>query len=423
MTSPWVPVEPVDEIVHQELVMRTIFDYHKWDPQVGDEWVLAPFPLVIRECEWTTVCGLAETLFAETVAAEMELRTRADLLPKLNLPGGLAKAFMRLSEHDPPRCGARVMRFDFHWSSEGWWISEVNSDVPGGYNETCGLSTLLSPHYPEFQSTGDPVQGLVNAVLDDLPPHGVLALVHATAYSDDRQVMELLGSTLTKLGSDVEIIAPDHLEWRDGRAHLVEPSKGTEIRSIIRFFPGEWLGELPRRAGWQNALAGTETPQSNPPTALLTQTKRFPLVWDALKTALPVWRRLLPETRDPLEVDWQNEKTWDNWILKPALGRMGEEVAMLGVTKPQEWEKLIRQARRKPQKWIVQRRKPSMLWEGTNGVFYPCIGVYVINGRVQGAYGRMARRPLVCKEALDVAVLRCTGESDTWTVKNGGYEH
>jgi hypothetical protein len=36
---------------------------------------------------------------------------------------------------------------------------------------------------------------------------------------------------------------------------------------------------------------------------------------------------------------------------------------------------------------------------------YPCIGIYTLNDRVIGAYGRVARRPLIDHLAQDAAVL------------------
>ena len=51
---------------------------------------------------------------------------------------------------------ARVMRFDFHWTPDGWRISEVNSDVPGGFSEASELPLLMTPHYPGAQAAGNP---------------------------------------------------------------------------------------------------------------------------------------------------------------------------------------------------------------------------------------------------------------------------
>jgi hypothetical protein len=36
---------------------------------------------------------------------------------------------------------------------------------------------------------------------------------------------------------------------------------------------------------------------------------------------------------------------------------------------------------------------------------YPCLGVFTIDGRVAGAYGRVARTPLINHLAQDAAVL------------------
>jgi hypothetical protein len=36
---------------------------------------------------------------------------------------------------------------------------------------------------------------------------------------------------------------------------------------------------------------------------------------------------------------------------------------------------------------------------------YPSIGVYTVNGRVAGAYGRIAEKPLIDARARDAAVL------------------
>jgi hypothetical protein len=38
-------------------------------------------------------------------------------------------------------------------------------------------------------------------------------------------------------------------------------------------------------------------------------------------------------------------------------------------------------------------------------MMYPCLGVYTIDGRAAGIYGRLSARPLVDYAAVDVAVL------------------
>ena len=64
MTSPWVPVEPLDDAAFAAVRRRAIFDCHKWDPQVGDVCTIARHPLVIARAAWDEVVCLARALAA-----------------------------------------------------------------------------------------------------------------------------------------------------------------------------------------------------------------------------------------------------------------------------------------------------------------------------------------------------------------------
>src|SRR5438128_131288 len=70
----------------REIRRRAIFDCCKWDPQVGDVSVLAPFALLIDESTWRELARLAEALARETLAAERELLGRPKLHRLLGLP-------------------------------------------------------------------------------------------------------------------------------------------------------------------------------------------------------------------------------------------------------------------------------------------------------------------------------------------------
>jgi glutathionylspermidine synthase len=159
---------------------------------------------------------------------------------------------------------------------------------------------------------------------------------------------------------------------------------------------------LPRACHWSRLLAGSQTPLSNPATALLTQSKRFPLVWNDLTTPLPTWRSLLPETRSPRVVDWRNG---DGWVLKPALGRVGDGIGLRGVTAEKQWRAIARDAHWYPEYWTVQRRFDATSVLTHDGPRYPVLGVFTISGRAAGIYGRLAAHPLIDHQAQDVAVL------------------
>jgi len=114
---------------------RAIFDCHKWDPQVGDANVIARYPLIIRRDAWNDVVPLAEALARETLAAEAELLMRPDLHSRLAFPREVRRALAAASSIGATVGVARIVRFDFHYTADGWRISEANSDVPGGLNE------------------------------------------------------------------------------------------------------------------------------------------------------------------------------------------------------------------------------------------------------------------------------------------------
>ena len=400
--TPWVPAAPVGTAEHARLRRRAIFECCKWDPQVEDVSTVAPFPVLLRREAWDEIAALSEVLAAEAVAAEEELARRPELHRDLGLPGSVRRALRGIGTHGATPGIARVLRFDFHWTTEGWRISEANTDVPGGFNEGPGFTRLVAPSFPGSEPAGDPAGRLAEALAAATPPGGTVALVHATAYTDDRQVMVFLARELEARGRRALLAAPDHLRWHDGRAHLESDWFRGEVDAVFRFFPAEWLPNLPRSCGWKHFFRGGRTPVCNPATALLTQSKRFPLVWDRLETRLPTWRSLLPETRDPRETGWKRD---GGWLLKPCLGRVGDGIGMAGVTPEKEWKQIRKELRFGARWWAAQRKFEAVPLAVNGESFYPCVGVYTIDGRAAGAYGRAARRPIIDHLAQDVAVL------------------
>jgi len=403
-SSPWQTVEPLPADAFGPLRRRVIFDCCKWDPQVEDVSTIADFPLVLPARVWHELVSLAELLAREVMAAETELRHRPDLHGRLGLPRALTRALGRAQDRDTIGM-ARLVRFDFHHTTEGWKISEANSDVPGGLNEASGLSALMADYYPGTTPAGDTAGAYARAVCSSLGAGAHVAFVHATAYSDDRQVMTYLARRFAASGVRTSLISPAHLRWDDGRARLDTAWSSAPVDALVRFFPCEWLPNLPRVCGWSHFFHGGRTPVSNPASAVLTQSKRFPLTWDTLRTRVPTWRSLLPETRDPRDVPWRGR---EEWVLKPSLGRVGEDIVMSGVTEAKQVRRLSRDVRWFPSRWVAQRRFAATACRVRGVDLYPSIGIYTIDGRAAGAYGRIAERPLIDGRARDAAVLVTT---------------
>lgn len=402
MSGPWVPVEPLSPAAFADLRRRAIVDCCKWDPQVGDACAIAASPLVVARSAWDAIVRIAEALAEETRAAERELIERPELHRTLGLPRAVRRALRQSAELGAAAGTARLVRFDFHFTTAGWRISEANCDVPGGLNEASGLPPAIGPHYAWAAPVGDPAGAYAAAIAARVGAGATVALVHATAFSDDQQMMLFVARRLEGLGITTHLASPSHLRWHDGRASLEADWWRGPLDGVVRFFPAEWLEGLPAACGWPVLFAGARTPLSNPATAMLTQSKRFPLVWDRLKTPLPAWRAHLPETRDPRDAPW---RTSDEWIVKPAFGRVGEGVGMADAISAPDMRRIRRQARWWPSGWIAQRRFQVVPLPIGGRTVFPCLGVYTLDGRVIGAYGRLGSVPLIDARAADAAVL------------------
>jgi len=387
---------------------RAIFDFCKWDVQCEDHSVLSPFPLLIEPATALFLNEAAEALALEAFSAEQEILERAQLIGRLGLPLEIEKKLRIASRAKPVFHALRVMRFDFHSTPQGWRISEVNADVPGGFIEASGWNSLFAGGMAGVSAPQSTSERYAQAVRDVVGEDGLVALVHATGYSDDRQVMQHLARRFAAHGLRTCLLSPAHLRWTEGRAEIHANFASGYPDAIVRFFPAEWLPNLRREDSWEGYFQRTHIPISNPGSAILLQTKRFPLVWDELRTDLSTWRRLLPQTIALIDTDFSPD---NSWVLKPALGRVGERIGIRGITPDSDFRKIVVEARRSPERWVAQKRFEILPMPTPCGEKYPCIGVFTIGGEAAGYYGRIADNPIITQDAQDVAVLiRTTAE-------------
>lgn len=378
---------------------RVIFEGYKWDPQVGDVNTVAREAVVLDSSLARQLAAHAEALARETVGLEHALLSRPDLYSTLNLPRSLRQALQLTGGHKSEG-HVRLMRFDFHPTPSGWAVSEVNSDVPGGFAEAGLLPHIASQYLQGTSPYGDLTSSLTGAFARLIPAQCAIAFVHATAYSDDRQVMEFMGSRFQRAGFRAALIAPDHITWEGERAVCIAEGQEGPLNGIMRFFPTEWLCDLPRHSRWSGFFS-TTVPSCNHPVAILTQSKRLPLLWDKLNVPVKAWQELLPETRDPRQADWSK----DNWVLKPAFGRVGEDISIREAITPKEWRSIAWNARLFPGSWVAQRRFTSEPLHSQEGPRHLCIGVFTVQGKFAGFYGRVSHLPRIDINARDIAVL------------------
>ncbi len=114
---------------------------------------------------------------------------------------------------------------------------------------------------------------------------GAVALLAAPGFIEDQQVVAGIAHRLRHRGFKTIIAEPRHLRWDKGRASLRTESYNGPVTTIVRFYQGEWLANLPRQSGWHFLFTNGTTPIANPGCAILTESKRLPLVWDQLGVA------------------------------------------------------------------------------------------------------------------------------------------
>ncbi|MEN6385890.1 MAG: hypothetical protein ABFD79_11940 [Phycisphaerales bacterium] len=211
MNEPWLAYKNISREQWSEVRSSMIFEHHKWDPRIGDIEVLADFAIIIHEQAWRELASIAEKLSAEIFAAEGELRCRPEFFKQLGLSWKLRWA-LRGAAKKPVIGAARQIRFDFHWTTGGWMISEANTDVPGGYSEAGALSRLMQQYYSNAEVIGEPAKLLCEKFSAAIDKNTSVGLVHASAYTDDRQVMMYIAKELQKLQIRAELLSPDQIE-------------------------------------------------------------------------------------------------------------------------------------------------------------------------------------------------------------------
>lgn len=389
--------------MYNEYKLDVMLDCYKWDPQFCDNNTVAKYALVLSEKEHEELKLLTEKLIKETTEAENFLNKNLKYTKALEIPNKFRSDIKSMKNYNPDK-HIRLMRFDFHPTLENKWaVSEVNSDVPGGFAEATlmnrkSLEYLSNENYYAI-SFGD---FLADAIKKKVRQGGRIMLVHCTSYSDDRQVMQFLGDKLSGMGYEVIYAAADQLKFENGKAISILNNREGEVDGIIRFSPLEWVADM-KTKNWHGYF-DTETVSCNHPIAIFAQTKRFPFVWDLLESKgidLSTWRELLPET---LKVN--DKKVDDKFIYKPVYGRVGENISIKEACKDDEYKKILEDVKRHPKKYLAQKKFNSRPLTNEDGEeFHVCIGSYGVENSHAGYYARISRSPRIDSYAADIPVL------------------
>ena len=94
------------------------------------------------------------------------------------------------------------------------------------------------------------------------------------------------------------------------------------------------------------------------------------------------------------------------FLYKPACGRVGENISIREACAEGEYEKIMREVKRHPKKYLAQERFCSKPLDGEAGEqFHVCLGSYTVDGQHAGYYARISRSPRIDSNAADIPVL------------------
>jgi len=370
---------------YPEYRTAVMFDGYKWDLQANEQSTISDKVVLLAESDAEFLAQSAVQLYNETIQMEHTLKNNPDLCLQMGISAEMADALCNCT-YDPNN-HIRFMRFDFHPTTNGaWCISEVNSDVPAGYPEASVLPKLALPYFNDCRQFGSFGDVLKKNLMQLAPAGSTIAYIHDTHTVEDYQILHYLGDMMENEGYRSFYASAEHIQWENGFA--------TNADAIFRYFPVEWL-EFTKNTDWKG-FVNSQTPSCNHPAALLTQSKRLPLVWDKLGIDIPMWKTLLPETRCPTSLH-----NLEGRVLKPAFGRVGEGINIPGTVSREEALEIHQAAQKDPLQWVAQKMFVSQPVDGLHLNF----GVFVINGEFAGLYARSSSEPKIDEDASEIPVL------------------
>ena len=381
-------------------VERTLqLEHFKWDTQVGDVRVISAQPLLISEGEWRWLCARAEEATRELLAMEREIAE----CPELQKYVGVPRALRRLLSGCRSNQGFRTFRFDFHPTAIGWVMSEVNSDVPGGFGEASALPELFKQFVGDVTAPTSPVEIWGCTAASELE-EGAVAVLHAPGYLEDQQVAFVLGRELRRKGFRTHVIqSPEALDWSTDGVATLAGLPGERLSGVIRFYQAEWLAKFPRKSGWRELFMHDGfTRVCNPAYSVISESKRLPLSFPFLQSTAHMLSELSPKCIEPIEAAGYSR---EDWVLKAAYANTGDAVHIGADLSSGAWNDLLGRARRRPTDWVVQQRFETLAFESEHGQVHPCVGVFVIGGQAAGAYVRLSRNQVTDGDAMEAPLL------------------
>ncbi len=401
------PIGPSDPLADPSFRRRLASRYLVWDAYVAGCRRVDLHPLVLSRPLHARAVRAAEEVVrvVGTVAARAhdDARERA----RYRLPACAMDLAAASRESGDDACCARV---DLLLGEDGeWHACEVNADCPGGYNEALGLPALARE--AGFLAGTNPtwVTSALADRLAGLAGGRAVGLVHATAYAEDLQVCALLKRLLEERGARAHLVAPTAPRLEGGE--LVY--QGEPLGALYRFFPTESMEGQSNVGDVALAVRTGAVRTITSFSHIYAQSKlAFARTWAARESldrgARDSLHRYVAESVEATEAP-RASLVGDraSWVLKRALGRVGDQVYVGALSDDAEWAGVVAEVLalcEAGQSWIAQRFVRQRAIPTPWGDRYVTLGAYVLDGRFVGYFARVTPYSHVSHDAMCVPV-------------------
>lgn len=421
-------LEPLDL---PELSERLRHEHLVWDAFVGGRRRVDLHPLVLSPTAHEDAIEAAIGAYSAVGLASRHALSLDEEAAKYRFSPEL-RALARASHlAGDVACLARV---DLLLGADGRFRAcEINADCPGGLNEAHGLPDLLK--LAGYKGRIEP-RSVVDALAARLvaasggkgSPLGLIALVFATAYAEDLQICALVERAVVRAGGRALRAPPTALSIEDGRCAL----HGQPVSVLYRYYPSEHFAELPIAQELASVIESGRLMTLSSFASMFAQSKlAFARVHALVSTATwpPDLARAVAD-RIPLSVPPSEAprlvEDREAWVLKRALGRVGDEVFVGELETPDDWAKLVdgvlrssserpeseergpvREAEHRavPEPWIAQRFVRQSTVPTPWGPRYVTLGAYLLDGQFVGYFARLTSVSHTSHDALVVPVV------------------
>lgn len=400
-----------DPLTSPELWHALRHEHFVWDAYVAGERRVDLHPLVLSpEAHADALAAVRTTLYALAHTKALAFGSDSELGTY-----GLAPTAARLARASYAANDATSLsRIDLLLGEDGRFRPcEINADCPGGLNEADGLPALLG-------RAGFPGSTFVSRVVDALAdklvalsggrgsPRGMIALALATAYSEDLQIAALVERTVRQKGGVCERVSPTQLSVREGTCFVGQHP----VSVLYRYFPTEHFAELPVAEALASVVARGALRTVSSFADMVAQSKvSFARVHAHLNALPPELAQAvasrIPETRLASRAPHVAHER-SGWVVKRALGRVGDEVFVGPLETDEDWTRLClgaSDASASGDPWIVQRFVPQRAIQTPWGPRYLTLGAYTMDNEMLGYFARLSPIVHTSHDALVVPVV------------------